>query len=320
MESKDLTALTELPLTSPTTEGAASGVSEDAFPETPVETLQEFESLDSISTHPEPQAEAAAEAVSDVAADIAATVEPALTPDQAPSDAVPTSDSGTPMPELKRFSEQAAISRVSVPAAFPFSLSITGHLSASEKEKLLELLSTHNMGFREVDLEPQFESGRILLPRISEYAGILLAQALRGSKTRIRLGPSDSIFSSDDTRADSNETLPTSMHTTNAQASADLSHPAESLPLTQDSTLPGKPQLEIIDVVTASASIKSRVVEMETSSEYQEILEALQREIKYKAFRKGATAIVGYSIQLVSLSMPTHYRLTVMGSAVKTRT
>ena len=59
------------------------------------------------------------------------------------------------------------------------------------------------------------------------------------------------------------------------------------------------------------------MVEAVHSMEYQELLERLQREIKYKAFRKGAVGVVGFSIQLTALSTPTHYRVLAMGTAVK---
>ncbi|OFZ70214.1 MAG: hypothetical protein A3K03_05995 [Bdellovibrionales bacterium RIFOXYD1_FULL_44_7] len=59
------------------------------------------------------------------------------------------------------------------------------------------------------------------------------------------------------------------------------------------------------------------MVEAESSSEYQEVLEGLKREMKYKAYRKGADAVVNFSISLTLLSVPSRYRLTAMGSAVK---
>jgi hypothetical protein len=45
----------------------------------------------------------------------------------------------------------------------------------------------------------------------------------------------------------------------------------------------------------------------------------LQRELKFKAFRKGATSIVSFSVQLQQLHMPMYYRVLVIGSAVRTR-
>src|SRR5437764_1503439 len=79
------------------------------------------------------------------------------------------------------------LEQVEVPTSFPFSLMIEGTLRPEEREKLIDLISREKFGIREVDLEPQLESGRILIPRISEYAGVLLVQALRNTQARLRL-------------------------------------------------------------------------------------------------------------------------------------
>ena len=90
------------------------------------------------------------------------------------------------------------------------------------------------------------------------------------------------------------------------------------MPLTADSHIPGIKHFTVLDVVTASATLSTEVVEAESSAEYNELVEALQRELRYKAFRKGANAVVNFSIKLTGLSLPTHYRLMAAGSAVKT--
>ena len=94
-------------------------------------------------------------------------------------------------------------------------------------------------------------------------------------------------------------------------------HPAEELPITADDHLPGHVRHAVVDIVTASAALKTMVVAAESSPEYQTLLEALQRELKYKAFRKGATGIVSFAVHLTQLHLPMHYRVMVTGSAVK---
>ncbi len=223
----------------------------------------------------------------------------------------------TPVEKIKDFAEKMPIGKPSVSAAFPFSLLITGTLLIEEKEKLLDLLSRENMGIREIDLEPQFASGRILIPRISEYAGILIVQALRETHAQIKFGPSDTIFSKEDSQT---ETTPLSTETDQKTESysTEISHPAELIPVTSGENLPGQSDYTLIDTVSANAALKSHAVEADSSAEYQEMIEALQREIKYKAFRKGATGIIHFKIQLDSLSSPTHYRMIAFGSAIKT--
>jgi uncharacterized protein YbjQ (UPF0145 family) len=220
------------------------------------------------------------------------------------------------MREMKSYAERVAVGKPAVAAAFPFSLRIDGRLSPEEREKLLDVLYRHPMGIGERDLEVQFESGKLLLPRISEYAAVLVVQALRGAPVSMRLGPSDGIYSTSDTRSNDDDPILTSRELSLAVGTA-AQGVAEHIPITPASSLPGLPRYLVLDVVTASAALKTQVVEAQSSTEYQEILEALQRELKNKAYRKGATAILNFSVQLTSLSLPTHYRITVVGSAVR---
>ncbi len=206
------------------------------------------------------------------------------------------------MEPVKQFSEQIVAAPSSVQAAFPFSLVITGPLTPQEKEKLLDILSREKMGIQEMDLEPQLQSGKILIPRISEYAGVMIIQAMRGTRAKMSLAPSDQMTESALASSESH-----------ASYSGGELHPVEKIPTSQ-TLIPGA---HPIDALVASATLRSNIVEAENSSEYQEILEALQREIKYKAYRKGANAVMSLTIQLVQLDLPTHYRLTVTATAAR---
>ncbi len=224
-----------------------------------------------------------------------------------------------PMAPTRDFANQSSPAREAVPAAFPFSLIIEGHLTLEEREKLLSTLSRENMGISEADLEPQFEGERILIPRISEYAGVLLIQALRGSHASLRLGVSDSIYATDDTRDSATEAWadPLEASSRHQVLSHHAPNEAERIPMVASSALPGREVLEVIDTLVVSAALRSHVVEAQKSSEYHEVLEALKCELKYRAFRKGAEAIVNFSVQLDSLGSPGRFRLTVSGTAAR---
>jgi hypothetical protein len=209
---------------------------------------------------------------------------------------------------VREFSENAPVGAPQVEAAFPFNLLITGPLAQEEKDRLLELVMRENLGVREMDLEPQFAGDRVLIPRISEYAGVLLVQALRGTHADIRLVPA--------TR-DPDDIFPVQTAIDSARTFVGDGHAAEQLPLTADSQLPDYARFVVLDAVTASVSLRASAVEAESSAEYQEALEGLQRELKYKAYRKGANAVLNFNVTLVPLSAPFRYRLTAIGSAVK---
>jgi hypothetical protein len=85
---------------------------------------------------------------------------------------------------------------------------IVGRLTDHEREKLTDTLERNHMGIDAKDLVHQFEGDRVLIPRISEYAGVLIVQALRGTSATMRLAPSDQIFSTEDTRDETHSSGP----------------------------------------------------------------------------------------------------------------
>ncbi len=211
----------------------------------------------------------------------------------------------------------AAKPKSAVKPALPFSLMITGKLTDYEKAKLTDLLQRENYGIRETDLDPQFESGRVLIPQISEYAGILLVQALRGTSAEMKFGPADQIFASKDSVPEEEEDGAQESTTQISQESSLASHPAEDIPLLPDHSIDSIPNPEILGTLVTSAGLTSTMVEAPNSQEYLDTLEALKRQIQYKAFRKGAHAVVQLKIQLETLILPSMYRLTVMGVAIR---
>jgi hypothetical protein len=224
---------------------------------------------------------------------------------------------------IKRYSENIAVP-LQAGAAFPFTLKIVGMLTPQESEKLMTVLTREKMGFREVDIEPQLTSGRILIPRISEYAGIMLIQALRGISAKIYFGPADEIFSTPDTRDDTrdDESLTDAATSWNSQDEKISQHSersiAEHMPVTATDSFPQFSKIEIIDIIVTSGILSTRSIEAANSPEYVHLLEGLIRELKFKANRRGANGILSLNIQLTPLTLPTDYRVTVTGSAIKT--
>jgi len=192
----------------------------------------------------------------------------------------------------------------------PFDLWVDGHLSPEEKAKLIELLETEKFGIRESDIELQLQGTRVRIPRISEYGGVLIVQALRGSKAVFRLLPSH----------DSHAPEPSasfSTHSETVQSSDKPVHPAENIPVVTSPTLSNSSSFVTIDMLTASASFSSHHLQPHASTEYQSLLEALQRELKYKAYRKKADAVVSFQVQLIPLTLPSEYKMVASGTAVK---
>ncbi len=327
---KDLTGLMELPPAEPTADGT---LPPELTIDQPSATVDSFGSLEEFATHSPPSNSPSSPVTSDDSfpllperpADLAGGGSGSFAMPDAPAMEMPAPMEYAPEPALtaapnnvdtleavRQYAEQLPSAAPNVPADFPFTLKVTGRLEPDERARFSDLITRENLGIREVDLEPQFEAGRILVPRVSEYAAVMLVQAIRGASVEIELGPSDDAegvwntpYSASEVSG-SHHALPDSHD-----------NPAESLPVTSDSLLPDLGPYVVVDAVTASASLSSNAVEAEHSREYQELLEALQRELKYKAFRRGANAILCFQVTLTPLTLPSRYRLTVIGSAVK---
>ncbi len=199
-------------------------------------------------------------------------------------------------------------SGASVPASYPFSVYIDGKLTPEEREKLLDLLSTQKFGISELDLELQLSSGKVLIPRISEYAAILIVQTMRDSEATLYMAPTES---SDSLTliADQN---------THSRRSYDSSlersiHEIEIFVDSNHSLAVGESLGELLLV---SAAIKSEAVEIQQSTVFMDTLERLKSELRLKARAKGARAVVGFQITIDRLSLPSLYRVTASGTPI----
>jgi hypothetical protein len=178
-------------------------------------------------------------------------------------------------------------------AVRPFHLWITGKLRNFEKERLTELLAREHFGIREVDLELQLEAGKILLPRISEYAAVLVAQALRGATIELRLEPSELAGSTQEQHAGS--------HSVSASGfSSEPLHPADELPVTPEASIPGRQHYEALDVLIATGLLREPEWRADTSDAYSEMVESLKRELRFKAHLKKADALVKFEAKILS--------------------
>lgn len=224
-----------------------------------------------------------------------------------------------PLAAIKSFSERALPGAPPVTPALPYSVRIHGKLRDFERGKLLDLLAQENMGIREVDLEHQLDAGNILIPRVSEFAAILIIQALKDAPVELHMGPSDQIYATAETRAGSQDPLPRSEVPNQLVAlSESIRQGAQDIRIYAGDALPdGSPNPEVLDTLHASALIQTTALEAEASKDYLNAIEALKKELRYRAFRKGARALIQFSVQLTPLTDPRHYRVTAVGIAVR---
>ncbi|MBL7716545.1 MAG: hypothetical protein JNL01_13855 [Bdellovibrionales bacterium] len=238
-----------------------------------------------------------------------------------------------PAPSLdtvRKYSEEARnFSNVTAAANLPFTVLIEGKLEDDERARLVDIVNREKLGVTELDLEPQFAANRVLIPRVSEYAAILIVSALRSMKGRMRISPSevmDQVMgkkSEKETDAPVPQTSggveihPMLSMVTGAGGKDESIHPAEIIPVTSAEALPGFGAYHVVDAVTATASVRIPHGRIEFSPEYRDLSEKLKVELQFKAYRKGANGIIHFSIQIVPLTDPTVFRLLAAGSAIR---
>lgn len=241
-----------------------------------------------------------------------------------PTHEVPKQPAQAPVPSMetvRKYSEEARnFSAVTASANLPFTVFIEGKLEDDERARLVDIVNREKLGVTELDLEPQFAAGKILIPRVSEYAAVLILSQLRSVKGKMRMGLSEEM---------NLETAPVSQTQGAVEVNPMLSaftgpggkdesiHPAEILPVTAAEVLPGFGPFHVVDAVTATASLKIPHGRIEFSPEFRDLSEKLKAELQFKAYRKGANGIIHFSIQVVPLSDPTVFRLLAAGSAIR---
>ncbi len=94
-----------------------------------------------------------------------------------------------PLAKTRDLAESMPIGTPQTEVAYPFHLRIEGFLTEAEKTVLLRFLLDEKIGIHPADLEVQFASGKILIPMLSEFAGIKLVGLLQFSKAKLLLFP-----------------------------------------------------------------------------------------------------------------------------------
>lgn len=222
----------------------------------------------------------------------------------------------TPMEDLRDYSEHLAPSSSPATASTPYSVMIEGTLKTHEREALLQIIARENLGIREVELEPQFEAGRVLIPQVSEYIGVVIVQTLRNADVRMRLGPSDKIYASSSVDDDDKLIFHPSVETELLVVEAGT-HPADLIMLSPDSEIQGKTILEVLDTLHSSLNLKAIQLAERQSPIFQDALEKLKRQLKFQAHHRGANALLSFKYELHALEGQTIYKLVVQAQAVR---
>lgn len=206
---------------------------------------------------------------------------------------------------------EPAKAALAIPAQRPFTLWIEGRFTDEDRDRILELLSRENFGIREVDLEPQWETGRVLVPQISEFAAMRVAQTLRESSLNLTLLPVSGA-------------APAVSHGVPIKppASASTGHPADQivvsaldLPHPQDQS----GDWETVDTLVATGLLKEPEWKASQSDTYSRLVESLKRELRYRAHIKKADALVRFKAEVLASPFQTENECRVQVSALALR-
>jgi hypothetical protein len=190
-----------------------------------------------------------------------------------------------------------------------WNLRIHGALTLDEREKLMETLNREKTDFRAVDLDPQFEAGSILLPRISEYVAACIAQALRGATVKLTLKHSD--------QGDAFDPMPEGVSFQQFQTDDPEVLSAQAVLVTHLNSLPELGAVETLDVIQSTGILPSSVAAEPDSRGYQKLVARLKEELVRKARYKRAHGLIGFSVQLSQISMTYETRVSAIATAVR---
>lgn len=214
------------------------------------------------------------------------------------------------MESMKSYSEKAKETAFDPGTRYPFHLLIQGDFDPYARDKLLLFINENPVGTSSSELDLQINGGRVLMPRISEFAGIKLIQDLRDSGLRFILKPSDQ---------DPDEVIPNapslSVHYSD-QTSAKKIQSSPPIPVLPREMLDTK-VYEVIDSLQMVQFLKAEILEVEKSELFQELLDRMTVAIKNKAKILGANAITSVQHKITPLRLPSQYQIELSATLLK---
>ncbi|MEW6056092.1 MAG: hypothetical protein AB1540_05710 [Bdellovibrionota bacterium] len=238
--------------------------------------------------------------------------------------------------EVKKFGDKLAIGAPGVEASPAFSLKVispTGRFSEAAIKTIEAALEEEDLGVRFDDVKVQLSIGRLFVPRISEYAAILIANKLRDCVENIELDLAPEIFesSADEPSADLGTSLLDSAHLNQHREEV---HELENAPQSEADVfstnlheVEGFQITRILSLVTASRIVAAEVVEKQNSPELEKATELVTKELISNAFKLAANGVIGVDVSLRPIEsfrdesgkIRRGYRLFGSGTAIRAR-
>ena len=236
--------------------------------------------------------------------------------------------------DIKEFGEKLAIGSAHMEAAPAFSVLLTnksGKFSEKEISEIRDVLTADDYGIRFEEIEIQLGAGKLLVPQISEFAAIMLAQKLRDVVDDIQLDLANEIYQS----SAAEMVTPNEAYRVDSERfdqHREEIHDMDAEPKSErdlfSTTLPEISHFEItriLSAVTVSAVLEAAVAESPTSPDFEKATEQLTRDLVAKAFKLGAHGVIGVAFNLRPIEASRDaagdrrhaYRLLGSGTAVR---
>ena len=208
---------------------------------------------------------------------------------------------------IREYSENAKGIAAEAEINYPFHFYAEGAFGYYERDKLLRFITENSVGITSAEIDLQIQAGRVLIPRISEYAGIKLVQELRDSPLSLRL------FASDRDADETTEHQPADHFQFDAQGTK----PSQNTLVIIDPKSPDRSGYIEIGQLQASQFLKAEMVEAEKSELFQELLARMTESLKNRARFKGAEAMTQPVTQVINLRLPSQYQVVLTTSLLK---
>jgi len=227
--------------------------------------------------------------------------------------------------EVKKFAENSHYSGMAAEGNPSFSVLISQIKFIEDIEDILRLLKELNLLGDDIEqARKRLLRGSFLVPRISEYAAILLAHKLRRFDIDLQLGLSDDIHPPKHGEKPETGIVSKTNLYQNQNHHFQFHHPKVELSqilISTTSNLEGYQIHRYLGIATENQLIDGHQIEEEKSQDIPKAYQDIAHKLKAQALQVNANAIVGITYQLTPLPVDlnhssTKYRLSCSGNLV----
>jgi uncharacterized protein YbjQ (UPF0145 family) len=227
--------------------------------------------------------------------------------------------------EVKRFAEESSFSGMGAEGNPSFSVLVRKVKYVEDVNDIIIMMKELQLlSDSEEETRKRLSKGHLLVPRISEYAAILLTHKLRRFDIDIQMGLSDEIHPPKHHEAP--EAGLTSKHTLHQNQSHHFHFDHPKLEISQvivsaTPTLQGYQVVRYLGVASEHKTVEAELVEDESNAEVPRYYQELAQKLRAHAVKAHSNAIVGLNYQLTPIPSEYggaghKYRLSCTGNLV----